>query len=169
MVAEIIAGEVVLSPRPNDPHAGAQSNLSVLVAGPFRFGSDGGPGGWVFRVEPRIAFGGDIRVPDIAGWRRERFSAPRRGPIEVTPDWICEVLSQDSTAARDRGEKMPLYASHGLAHLWLVDPELTTLEVYRLLDGHWLLLETFVGDAKVRTEPFEAVAIDLSALWSERT
>ncbi|WP_437619776.1 Uma2 family endonuclease [Sorangium sp. So ce1151] len=164
---EIIGGELVMHPRPNEPHSAAQSNLTSLLGGPFRFGKDGGPGGWVFRVEPRIGFSGDIRVPDLAGWRRTRFAAPRTGPLTVIPDWICEVLSEDSAAATDRSDKMPLHAASGVGHLWLADPELRTLEVFRLLGGRWLLVTTFHGDVTGRAEPFDAIELDLAPLWGE--
>ncbi len=166
-VGEIVNGELVLQPRPHAPHNGAQSNLATLLGGPFRFGFGGGPGGWAFRFWPYVAFGDDVRLSDIAAWRRERFSAPRNGPMVVIPDWICEVLCAESTAATDRSEKIPLYAAHGVGHLWLVDPEIRTLEVYRLLEKNWLHLGTFHGNVKVRAEPFEAVEIDLAPLWDE--
>jgi hypothetical protein len=41
------------------------------------------------------------------------------------------------------------------------------LEVYRLASdgGLWTLLAVHRGDAKVHAEPFEAIELDLSALW----
>ncbi|HEX8437710.1 MAG TPA: Uma2 family endonuclease, partial [Archangium sp.] len=50
MVAEILDGELHLSPRPARPHANVASNLGVLIGGPFKFGR-GGPGGWVILDE----------------------------------------------------------------------------------------------------------------------
>uniref|UniRef100_UPI001B8670D2 Uma2 family endonuclease n=1 Tax=Desulfosoma caldarium TaxID=610254 RepID=UPI001B8670D2 len=41
--------------------------------------------------------------------------------ISVVLHWICEVLSS-ATAVRDQVVKMPLYARHGVKHLWLLDP-----------------------------------------------
>jgi Uma2 family endonuclease len=35
------------------------------------------------------------------------YSAIERLPVEVVPDWICEVLSP-STAGTDRESKMPV-------------------------------------------------------------
>jgi Uma2 family endonuclease len=51
-------------------------------------------------------------------------------------------------------------------HAWLVDPLAKTLEILRLTQQHWLLLDTFRGDAKVRLEPFDAIELDLSMLWA---
>ena len=61
---------------------------------------------------------------------------------------------------------MGVYAREGVKHLWLVDPEARTLEVYRQQGGRWLLLDTHVGAAEVRAEPFEALALELGALWA---
>lgn len=167
-LGEIVDGNIVVSPRPDAPHMEVSSDLGVLLGNPFRFGV-GGPGGWVIRDEPRVRFDArTIRVPDLAGWRQERYAAPRRGPLTVVPDWICEILSPGTTR-RDRAEKMPLYAAHGVRHLWIIDPVLQILEVYRLRDGAWTSVATHVADAKVRVEPFDAVELDLTQVWGPKT
>jgi Uma2 family endonuclease len=61
-------------------------------------------------------------VPDLAGWRVERMpSLPETAYFELAPDWVCEVPSK-STESVDRQQKLPLYATHGVRHAWLVDP-----------------------------------------------
>jgi hypothetical protein len=47
-----------------------------------------------------------------------------------------------------------------------VDPMGRTLEVFHLEGGRWVERGTFEGDAKVRVEPFEAVELELGALWT---
>ena len=163
-IGEIVAGEIVAAPRPSNPHGSVTSDLGALLGGPFRFGI-GGPGGWIFIDEPRIRFGEDIRVPDLAGWRRERYSGPAAGPFTVIPDWICEVLSP-STEAEDRGPKMELYRRAGVGHVWLIGWQARTLEVYRREAEGWLRVATFTGDARARAAPFEAVELDLSLVWA---
>jgi Uma2 family endonuclease len=166
MIGEVIHGELVMKPRPAMPHGLAATNLGGLLQGPFRLGA-GGPGGWVFLAEPYIRFGEDVREPDLAGWRRERWvGIPRRGPIPVMPDWICEVLSR-STAADDRTVKMPLYAHAQVGHLWLLDPDPATLEVYRREAQGWLLLSSYARPGRVDAEPFDAVELDLTPLWED--
>jgi hypothetical protein len=90
-IGEIVGGEIRRVPRPNPPHIRAASGVGVLVGAPFGFGI-GGPGGWVILDEPRVRFFDEVRVPDIAGWRVERYQDPEGGPYVVIPDWICEVL-----------------------------------------------------------------------------
>ncbi len=164
VVGELIAGELHVSPRPAVPHAVASSRLGVLLGGPFDLGR-GGPGGWILLDEPELHFGEDVLVPDMAGWRRERLpQPPRTAALTLAPDWLCEVLSP-STAALDRGAKLPVYAREGVRHVWLVDPLARTLEVLRLEGAHYTLLGTSTGTASVRAEPFEALELDLSVLW----
>lgn len=128
----------------------------------------GGPGGWRIFDEPRIRFGEDIRAPDLAGWRIEHWTAPpENGPLEIIPDWVCEILSP-STEREDRTEKLPLYARARASHAWLINPQTNTLEVFRLEGARWVLASTFSGEALVRTEPFDAIEFDLSALWIPR-
>ena len=64
----------------------------------------------------------------------------------LAPDWVCEVLSP-STAVIDRVKKLAIYAREGVAHTWLIDPALRTLEV-------------------VRAEPFGDIELDLASLWA---
>jgi Uma2 family endonuclease len=162
---EIVGGEIVQTQRPDPPHLVTASDLGALLVGRFRFGI-GGPGGWVILDEPRIRFGDECRVPDLAGWRVERYVTPAKGPYLVTPDWLCEVLSP-GTARSDRTQKMPLYARHGVGHVWLIDPVIQTLEVYRLLGETWGLVKTYGAEDKARPEPFDAVELDLAMIWGQ--
>ena len=171
LVAELIGGELILSPRPAPPHVVATSVIATHTIAAFQIGGRGpggaGPGGWWIMFEPELHFGPplEVVVPDIAGWRRERMPRPPdTAAFELAPDWICEVLSP-STAGTDRVRKMATYAREGVAHLWLVDPLAHTLEVYRLEGDRWIVASTHAGDVAARAEPFDAVPMDMSQWW----
>ena len=72
-VAEILDGELFLSPRPALRHAVASSATSARPSGPASTRASGGPGGWRILDEPELHFGEQVVVPDLAGWRRERL------------------------------------------------------------------------------------------------
>ena len=166
LVAEILNGRLVTHPRPAPKHAVAASHLGVDVGDAFDRGRHGGPGGWWILHEPELHLGPDILVPDLAGWRRERMPVlPEIAWFELAPDWICEILSP-STARDDRVAKMPIYAREGIPHLWLVDPDLRTLEAYCLANGHWSLLGAYQNDDRVSAAPFDAIELELAALWT---
>lgn len=166
VVGEILGGRLHTHPRPGPRHARAYSVLGGNLGGAYDWGAHG-PGGWWILDEPEIHLGADILVPDLAGWRRERMpELPVTAWFELAPDWVCEILSP-ATARTDRAVKMPLYAREGVAHLWLVDPDAHTLEVYRLVeDGRWLLLATLQQDDPVTQPPFDAITFPLSTLWA---
>ena len=171
MVAQILDGELHLSPRPARPHTNVATNLGILIGGPFKFGR-GGPGGWVLLDEPELHLGRrpDKLVPDLAGWRRARLPDALGGDeapahYDLVPDWACEILSE-RTRSRDKGQKMRIYAREGVGHLWHVDPLARTLEIFRLQENQWVLVHSFTGEARVRAEPFEALELELALVWS---
>lgn len=86
--------------------------------------------------------------------------------LTVAPNWICEVLSP-STQAVDRADKMDVYRRERVDHVWLVDPAGETLEVFRLEATSWLRVAVWRGSQSVRAEPFDAVELELGALWAE--
>lgn len=170
LIAEIVDGELVTSPRPAPAHSTTSSVLGMVLGGPFQLGQGpggmgSGPGGWWIIDEPELHLGADVLVPDQAGWRRERMPAlPRAAAFTLAPDWICEVLSP-STARFDRIRKLAAYASHGVRHAWLVDPLARSLEVFRLEGGRWVLIAGHTDDETARVEPFDAIELDLSLWW----
>jgi len=165
LVGEILVGQLHTHPRPAPKHARAYSVLGGSLGDSFDWGSNG-PGGWWIIDEPELHLGVDILVPDLAGWRRERMpELPDTAYFELAPDWICEILSP-ATARIDRVIKMPLYAREQVPHLWLVDPDLRTLEAYELREGHWSLQASLKDDDGVRQPPFEACEFSLGSLWA---
>lgn len=168
MTGEIIDGELIVTPQPSPQHSRASSMLGYKI-GPYQAGGGGEPGGWIILSEVEIKLAEECRpiVPDLSGWRVERFpKVIDTNWISVPPDWVCEVLSP-STARVDKLKKMPKYAKFEVQYIWLIDPILMTLEVFKLESGRWVLLGVFGEDEKVRIEPFEAVEIDLKSLWLE--
>lgn len=168
MVGEIVSGVLHAHPRPAARHAVASSALGGELFNPFQRGR-GGPGGWWIIDEPEIHLERDtlVLVPDLAGWRKERMpTLPDDHRFELAPDWICEILSP-STERYDREEKMDAYGEHGVAFAWLVDPIKRRLEVFVRKGDAWDNAAKFEGDKSVSAPPFEAVPIELAALWGE--
>ncbi len=167
-VGELIAGEIIVSPRPAPAHANAASVIGTDLNGPFHRDRGGprGPGGWWIFYEPELHLGGDALVPDVAGWRREHMPRPpSTAAFELVPDWVCEVLSP-STARIDRLRKLPVYAREHVNHVWLVDPIAKTIEVLGLESGRWVLLATHGEETDpVRIAPFVEIELDLTRWW----
>jgi Uma2 family endonuclease len=169
--AEILAGQIVTSPAPLPKHSKAQGAIRRFVGGPFDDDDgSGGPGGWWIFVEVDVQLTShDILRPDLAGWRRERLPNPGdQRPIEVTPDWVCEVLSP-STTARDRVVKSKLYAERGIGYYWPLDADARTLEAFQLVEHRWVLVGTYEDSDIARVPPFQAVELPIGRLFLPRT
>jgi len=167
-VAELIDGELFLSPRPGGPHASVMTQLSAELVQRFRRGV-GGPGGWLIIVKPELHLdgGGRVVVPDLAGWKLERMpTVPDDHKFTVVPDWVCEIASL-STEKFDRRKKLPVYARSGVGHAWIVQPRIRALNAFRRQDQHWLDVGYFTDADVMRAEPFDAVEIDLAMLWQD--
>ncbi len=163
--AEVLGGELRLSPRPLPAHGRIQAALGGSLGGPFDYGV-GGPGGWWIVIEPDVRLGDhDIVSPDLVGWRRERVPTfPNVRPVDTRPDWICEVLSP-STARIDRTRKSDLYLRHGVPFYWLVDPVARVVEALRASDGCWIRLGAWTEGDSAGIPPFSAVPLAVGRLF----
>lgn len=172
VTAELIDGELYMSPQPKGRHTRVTSLLGGHLV--VRFGTSAGetpsgPGGWWILYEPECHLLPDRRVvvPDLAGWRRERMPSPPSDShkFTVVPDWICEVLSP-STQSRDTIVKMPRYLEAGVQFAWLIDPVAHRVDAFMAGHGEWLEVGAHEGPGPVRLRPFEAVELDAEPWWS---
>ncbi len=171
--AELIDGEIYMSPQPKGRHVRVTSLLGAHLG--VRFGSRAtatpdGPGGWWILDEPEVHLLPDRRVfvPDLAGWRRERMPAPPRDDhkFSLVPDWVCEVLSP-STASRDTILKMPRYREAGVQWAWLVDPAAERVDVFVTSPSEWVEAGSFEGRVMARIPPFDTVELELGLWWGD--
>jgi hypothetical protein len=88
---ELIGGEIVRRPMARGEHGMVQGathdELSLLQR-------KDGPGGWWIATEISVAYEAhECPTHDLAGWRKERMPNRPRGVVELTPDWVCEIVS----------------------------------------------------------------------------
>ncbi len=166
-IAELLGGDLYISPRPAIRHLHATSMLGARLISAQGTGGQGSAGWWILD-EPELHLERDVFVPDLAGWRRSRLpELPDEPAFTMTPDWVCEVLSP-STATHDRNRKLPLYAFYGIECAWLIDPSARRLEVFRRQRADWELVKLASGSDEVFAYPFEDVSIRLDTLWAGR-
>ncbi len=163
-VAEIVYGTLYVTPRPAPLQSSVATGLLAFLHLPWDK-ARGGPGGWRILKEPEVGLGGHVVVPDLAGWLRDRID-PLPDRFETPPDWVCEV-SSPSTMHLDRGPKLDIYAAAGIPWAWLVDPVGKLIEVYERTDAGWLRNAVASTETKAALPPFEAVPLDVAALWAD--
>jgi Uma2 family endonuclease len=164
MIGEILHGDLIASPRPRARHAVIISLLLRRLGDAFEEDRNGSSG-WLIVTEPEVHLGGEVLVPDLAGWRHQTLpEIPETVAFDVTPDWVCEVISP-SSGRRDRVIKKNIYGEKGVPYLWFVDPATRTLEVLRLTPDGWFFEASFAEDDVANAPPFHAFGLNLAELW----
>ena len=131
--------------------------------------ADEGTGGvgWWLELEPEVRFGDRLFDPDLAGWRVERVpELPEENPIEIRPDWVCEVLSPRTTVT-DVRVKLPAYAAAGVPFIWLVDPGVFLVQIFVPENGRPSLVMTASDEDTTRLPPFD-IDLDPRLWWIHR-
>ena len=127
--AELVRGELRVTPPPGAPHGVAGMNLVLLLADHVRarklgrvFGDSFG---YVLTQLPHT-----VRVPDASFVRADRLPAEGIGPglLTFAPDLAIEVLSP-SESASELEEKLTDYAIAGVPLIWVIDSKRRTVRI----------------------------------------
>ena len=159
---ELLDGDLLMTPAPNLKHQ------QVLL----RLGSRLGPFieeralGELFVAPCDVVLSDhDVVQPDLLFVSRERERLLSGGDaVRGAPDLVVEILSP-ATAGRDRGYKHALYARHGVAEYWLVDPMDETIAVHRLQDDAPAVARTFGRGQTLRSPLLAGFELDLDAVF----
>jgi Uma2 family endonuclease len=127
--AELVRGEVRVTPLPGAPHGVVASNLSFALETHVRANGLGRVFGDTFGYE-LIRIPHTVRAPDVSFVRADRLPPAGIGPgiLKLAPDLAIEVLSPSETASLLE-EKLDDYASAGTPLVWVVDPERRTVMI----------------------------------------
>ena len=114
-----------------------ESNLTARLiyalmcfAEPRQLGEFLGPDGMI-RFAP-----GQVRLPDIAFYRRERLpggTLPRQAILDLIPDLVVEILSEGNTRA-EMDRKLAKYFAAGVRLAWYADPRRREVAVSEAVD-----------------------------------
>jgi Uma2 family endonuclease len=160
---EILDGELAVSPSPTSRHQLVSHNLVFALSSWVRAKRLGRM--WAAPLDLILA-DTVVMQPDIIYVSKSRSAIVAKRGLEAAPDLVIEILS-DSTASRDRGVKMRLYARYGVPRYWIVDAEARTIEVYALGDSTYELAATYRNDDVARFDVPEGFEMNLADAWSE--
>jgi len=123
--AELIDGDLFMSPSPRPKHQAVAGKLFRLLADHVDHHNLG-----VVYTAPLDVYlpSGDIVQPDVLF-----IAKPHLGIVQDwvrgIPDLVVEVLSPDRHE-RDRIVKRDLYAHNAIPEYWIVDPETASVEMF---------------------------------------
>jgi len=130
---ELVRGEVLTMPPPSRTHGRVQINIGGLLnlfVNERMLGQVTVNSGIITETDPDT-----VRGPDVSYWSNERLppgAATGVYPI-VPPDLCVEVVSPGNRPKRMQ-EKIADYFTHGVRMVWIIDPEMRTVTVYRSPD-----------------------------------
>jgi Uma2 family endonuclease len=153
---ELIDGVVCMSPTPSPLH----QKIQRLLQRQFEAFIDGHPG-YDYYPCTDVRLGDRLVVaPDLACYVPGRIVGV---PAELTvpPDLAIEILSP-SNRAHDLTVKRGLYARHGVAEYWVVDPREAWVRCFRLKDGE--MREHAVAGESLSSSAWPGFVLDLEPL-----
>ena len=158
---EFIGGRLYMTPAPVIRHQRVSKLLQLALVDLLERSGRGE----IFYAPCLVQFPGteDRVQPDLLFVSNERRDIIGRKQLTGAPDLVVEILSP-STAHRDCGVKLDLYARCGVREHWIVDPDDDTVDVWRFGNdpGH----ERFAGELPVRLGNVRGGVIDLAEVFS---
>lgn len=136
---ELIRGVIVTMPPPKGRHGVCCSKVDRIVGNFVEEKNLGhvtcNDAGFISERDPDT-----VRGPDVGYWSRERVPEVPDGYFEVPPDLAVEVVSPGDSQTRIQA-KILHYLKTAVRMIWVVDPELRIVTVYRSLDQMRILEE----------------------------
>ena len=144
---EYVKGEVVQMSPTSMEHGEISMNLVVPLGMHVRENQLGR----VYTSDTGFRVGTQVLVPDIAFVTTERLPADRSKGSPVPPDLAVEVVSPSDKQSRV-SEKVLAYLEAGTRLVWVINPVLQTVAVYRPGKDFTLLtdVDTLTGEDVVR-------------------
>ena len=126
--AELVRGELRVTPPAGGPHLCVSSNIHTLLSVYLKgrgLGRAFGDGGYELVQLPQT-----VRAPDASFVRADRLPVEGIGPglLKLAPDLAVEVLSP-SESASELEEKLDDYSACGTPLVWVVDPVRRTVMI----------------------------------------
>lgn len=134
---ELLHGDFYRVPAPTTRHQQILSNLNTLVREHVKSRQLGIVLFAPVDVILGQGYAREVVQPDLVFVAESRRAMVKLHGIEGPPDLVAEILSPGS-AERDRGYKLTMYARHGIAEYWIIDPDTRTLDVYRAGPAQYL-------------------------------
>lgn len=159
---ELIEGELLaMEPAPTTSHQKILVNLTVLLA---PFVKEHGLGEVLIAPTDVCLSNTNVLQPDLLFVSAARASIITERDVHDGPDLVVEIASP-TTRRRDRGIKMEIYARHGVAEYWLVEPATAIVETLRLEDGRMVPAGRYERAETFTTPLLPGLAVDLKKVF----
>ena len=134
---ELIDGQFVMTPAPGSNHQIVTTTLITMLRIRLQ-----GSELRVLHAPYDVVLGPHVVEPDVFVAPKSDFTAK---DLPVPPLLVIEVLSP-STSHLDRGRKREIYAEAGVAHYWIVDPDVPSISTFELAEGTYHQTAHIIGN-----------------------
>lgn len=160
---ELLNGRFYVTPSPFPAH---QLISAILTHGFYEIARRTGGRVFAAPLDVRLAEHSVVQ-PDLTYLPPERLDRIGGKFLFGAPDLVVEILSL-STARRDRGEKLALYAKAGVREYWLVDPVVRQIDFLvneRGESGRFVVVP--LEGPLYRSPEIPEITLDVEAFWAE--
>ena len=160
---QLIEGDLFMSPAPGRYHQDILRNITFIF---FEYLQKKRVGEIYFA--PFDVFLTDLNVyqPDMVFVSNTRKAILSDRGAEGAPDLVVEILSP-KTAKLDKGVKKEIYSRTGVQELWIVDPDLENIQVYRLAESSDVPVGTFGVKQKFQTPLLPGLKIPVAKIFEQ--
>ncbi|MGQ9627183.1 MAG: Uma2 family endonuclease [Anaerolineae bacterium] len=159
---ELIDGRLLMVPAPRPYHQEILLNLSRRLADFVETRN----WGHIFIAPCDVVLSEvDVVQPDILLISAGRAGIITEKNIQGAPDLVVEIISP-SREHWDRIIKRQLYARYSIPEYWLVDPERKTVEVMRLGEEGYEMVETYGAEDVLRSPTLEGLEIKFAEIFT---
>jgi len=158
---EIVDGELIVTPAPKTLHQRIVGNLHGHL---WQYARQHGLGEVFVAPYDVVLSPYTVLEPDVLFVSRVRGPQITEDNLIGPPDLVVEVLSE-TTRRMDREIKLKQYALHGVSEYWLVDPEVKTVEIFRLKGGEYGLAAHLSFGETLTSPLFPGLSLPVSSLW----
>jgi Uma2 family endonuclease len=155
---EVIDGELLLVPAPNEFHQRVSMNLT-LILGPFVRTMK--LGDLYYAPFDVVLSDTNIVQPDILFISAARSAVITERNVQGSPDLVVEILSA-SQPGRDEVTKRRLYTEFDVAEYWIVDPGRRTVRVFKAGE-----LVAELAEGMLTTPLLPGLEIPLAAIFQD--
>lgn len=164
-------GKIIdMSPTSWD-HGAIQANLTTTIKTLIRTKKDldtNQTDDWLIINEASVKYKTNNSgfIHDIAGWKKSRWILPKIShAIDVSPDWVCEILSP-SNSSKDFVDVKQVLMLEKVPHYWIVDIKRKCIIVYAIEDNYTIARTFFLqGEKSLVIPPFN-YPIDLEEIFN---
>ena len=160
---QVIEGELLMTPAPNESHQRSLWNLSRIVGDHIRATQAGKVYFAPFDV---VLSDQNVVQPDLLFVSTERTNVITEANVQGAPDLLVEVLSPGTTRL-DKNQKRDIYARFGVREYWLVSPEAGTVEVLVLREGTFERLGLYGTGDDVKSEVLNGLSFKTDIVFED--